>query len=396
MRYGLLSLPNAIKVFKAYGGLPFALDPCSPTTVHEDSKLRLLRPCLTYLAYIASAAYIQTEYNMAYGYGEEGNTNMAMYLEIPEFEVYLISVVLLVSVILTTLAFIILVVQRKGICSIYHDVFELTSMVKENGAVMETGKIGSLTVCFWYTSSAILMAVGCLTYTWANLRGYQKATDQLEIQPWRQWFYAFIVFLYTIGIFSHPLMGVINALPMDIVHSMVDCLNGLTSIIIKDGIIDQQILNVGIRICKLGKDMNKTFSIFFLYSFGYFLTGGLVYMYGAIDIAMVSSDYPSMLVCISFLCFASLWYQFMFMVSFTANKVKDSKEALQEALENLFLASKIRRDDKIIECKDILMRRLNKMAISPCNYFEVGNVSVLGVFATLITYLIIALQFRGA
>ncbi len=67
-------------------------------------------------------------------------------------------------------------------------------------------------------------------------------------------------------------------------------------------------------------------------------------------------------------------------------------------LEDLFLKHPLGRQEEkdSIVCfeRDVLARRLGDIGISPYGLFKVSSSTLLGVKATLVTYLIVLLQFR--
>ncbi len=53
-------------------------------------------------------------------------------------------------------------------------------------------------------------------------------------------------------------------------------------------------------------------------------------------------------------------------------------------------------DDDQRNQRDELLNCLDRACISPYNYFVINNASLLSMFASVITYLIVLLQFRAS
>ncbi len=389
-------LANFLKVFKYMGGFPLVLDPNNPTNVEDDSKLNLFYPCFFFVVFITLGIYTLTEYYIAYGFGVEGYLNMADYLNISLFEVIMIHATLSGSALLSMFAFALLVGKRKAICTVYKDVFKISQEIKKQGiTVVRTSIFGNPVAILWFASGPLCIFTGSVFYAWASLRGYQEVTEPQNLPPWRNWLLASGVCLYTTWSISNPMVASISVICMDVLYSTSDCLRGLTKVIIQMDEIGLPTLNTGLKICHLAKDISTNMACFYLFMFAYFLLGGLTYTYGAFDIVFANPTFSSILMSAAFICFASIWFIFMCMLSAAGNNLRNAKDSLQEAMETHFLNSNTPSNGKIEKFKDALMRRLDKLAITPYNLFEVGNVSVLGVFATLITYLIIILQFRA-
>ncbi len=386
-----------LKMFRYAGGFPLVLDPCKPTNVEKDSKLRLFYPCLFFFCLILLGIYILTEYYFSYGFGAEGYSNMAKYLNISLFAVILIHTILSGTAMLSLIGFALLVAKRKIVCAIYKDIFDISKEIEEEGIPAVKSSIFSKPVTLaWFASGPAFILTGSILYTWGTLKGYQKVTEPLNIPSWRNWLLAVAVFLYTTFNICNPMVASISIVSMDVLSNTADCLNGLANAIIETNCISLHTLNIGLDICKMAQDINTKMASLYLFMFSYFLLGGLVYTYGGLDIVFANPSVLSILLSIAFMCFASVWFSFMCMLSAAGNDLRNAKEYLQDTLETHFLSSKVPSNKKIVQFQDALMRRLDKLAITPYNLFEVGNVSVLGVFATLITYLIIVLQFRAA
>ncbi len=396
MRYGLFSLPVFLNIFKWFGGLPFALDATKPTTVEEDSKLNLFRPCLMYVAYLALAIFTIIEHGVAYGPGEEGNAKLAETLHISQFEVMLININMVLSILLATIAFVLLVAKRKSVCTLYQKIHLLTLKVKARGAIFKSGKLGHPKLVLWLLIALSSTLIGCGLYSWANMEGYKKVTKERSIPQWRCWLYGITVFISSICSIANPMLACVCMFAMDPVNSMSDCLNGLSDIMSSSFSLKNDCLKIGLDVCDMAKDLNEKLSMYYIYLFFNFMAAGLMYTYGSLDIIFTSPETLSMMLSAAFMCYALVWVYFMYIISESGNDLKIAKENVLHALDNHFVEASDKDAQMTIYYKDLLAKRLDKMIISPYNYFEIGNNSLLGVFTTLITYLIIILQFRAA
>ena len=73
-----------------------------------------------------------------------------------------------------------------------------------------------------------------------------------------------------------------------------------------------------------------------------------------------------------------------------------AKGKAKEALEDFHVKMIHELDDRAKLEVEVLLGRIDSVKIAPYNYFEMANSHLIGVVATVITYIIVLLQFNTA
>ena len=155
-------------------------------------------------------------------------------------------------------------------------------------------------------------------------------------------------------------------------------------------------LALGRYLCCLVKQADKALAPYLQFVHMYFLLAGVSYTFGALDIVFHASQakVPAIFIAISFTVSAFVCYFLLWLISHAGNKLRLAKEETKEALEDLYVhRSRTMKDEDKIEI-DVLLGRIESVKIAPYNYFEVANSNLVGVVATVVTYIIVLLQFN--
>ncbi len=75
--------------------------------------------------------------------------------------------------------------------------------------------------------------------------------------------------------------------------------------------------------------------------------------------------------------------------------LKVHKKSAKQSMEDFFLIRGKKSNDLDYK-RDVLSGRIDDVSVTPYGLFEVSRSNLLGVKATLMTYIIVLLQFRAA
>ncbi len=161
---------------------------------------------------------------------------------------------------------------------------------------------------------------------------------------------------------------------------------------------------------------NSSLSPFLFCTYVYFLVAGVSFSYMGLAVALTFEHRAGLFLAIGINIYSLMAFWYMWTTSSLGEGMENSKKKARygkitagtivlphctnqtlprrSALFELSIGCGLDEDTR--DKRNDLMESLDNAKISPYNYFVVDNANLLGMFASVITYLIVLLQFRTA
>ena len=157
-------------------------------------------------------------------------------------------------------------------------------------------------------------------------------------------------------------------------------------------------IDVGLNLSRLLNDLNKLTSLFLFIFFIEALTIGAIFMYGEFGILFSKVTTYKIVTTLIFTTFSAVHLLALLYICLAGQELQNSMLDVVNELEEIlaYLAKENMEDIKIIPDLSLLVKKLNRgRPITPYSYFAVNNATLVKSYATLVTYVIVLLQFKS-
>ncbi len=396
-----------VKLYKYSGGFPISLVPTAPTTVEQDSKIQWLRPLIFGILMSATYALIIYETYDIYGFVPDSIDNLAQGYGTSTFQVYLIYSISLYVGSAGAISFALFIWKRRDLSSLYGKVFQMEQGIGISGMTKSlVCGLGDARLLLMFMVCGVFSFIGSLLYSYVSYEACRSYSQDAPM-TWMRWTYIVALDLDRIWTLCNPMVSSVHIICMDFAVALTDMIEqwkqsveNSMSVTDKDFKIKfEKHLLFGRYICNLADEANRVMAPFYLMSYGYFLLGGVMYCYGAFDIVFSIENVKghTALLSFTFVIFAFVWFYGLGVISSLGDNLYCQRDAAIKALDDVIMDCKQDRlGESLTNSWSGVTRQLANVKISPYNYFELRNSTFLGMVTTIVTYLIIVLQFRAA
>ncbi len=387
-------LPNHLKLTRWLGGFPLAIDPSNPREIDADAQLRLGRPAILLTLFLGLQVQSMLEFYRKFGSGLAGVKLVASAYGLSTLDVIILMALCSWACLCFLVGFATFVAKRRPICKLYKDI---------SVCGIKTVRKETSLVTFIVGIETMMGIIGSCLFSASTFCAYQEiaGSGKLKLQDW--------VFIVSIGpanllYITNPMFQGMVEVPWDTMLAMTEAFQKWTSALgstcAKRKLVKEELaqhVSLGRRLCSLVQQTEDTLAPFFLFDYAYFLIAGVMYTFGGFDIIFHGSkaSTPAFLLSAGLFLYASQCFFLLWTVSWKGSGLQRAKERAREALEDLYTETCHGLDERERLGMEVLLRRVDAAKISPHGFFEVSNSLLIGVTATVVTYIIVLLQFNA-
>ncbi len=400
-----MSLPNFLKLHRELGGFPLSLDPSNPTTVEKDSQLKLSRTAVISLASAAIYVFVYWQAHRSYGLSLDLYEVFAEAFGTSVFQIYMVTLLSWMVITASIISVSMYIYKRKEICEIYGDIYAMYRRIGMSQIKNVGGCFGAKKAILWATCCCLSFAFGWPLYTWACHLAYADSRPD-DASTWSGLALVVVLGFDRCWCLCNPMIASIVIISLDVMAALGDMFQAWTELMgdlntttkVPQKVLKEHIM-LGRATCGLVKKANDVMSPLIMLFYVYFLFGGILYMYGACDILFSEGKikFQALIISCVFVIFGLIWFYAIALYSHGGQSLLDRIEEARDSFNNMFLDHY--EDDMSITLRNgwkCVTDQLASTCLSPYGYFQVRNSGLLAMTTTVLTYLIIVLQFRAA